>query len=105
MPLKKNKSTKFAILQEETPRQSSQGVSSFVDDSLLSDQFYKKFGLTIRNARESAGLTQEDLSNRVGINRTYLSNIENGRRSLSLFISIRIAKELKIDMEEISNYI
>jgi len=39
----------------------------------------KLIGLVIKNAREQKGLTQEELSARININQSNMSNIENGK--------------------------
>jgi len=38
----------------------------------------KGLGAAIRHFRKEAGMTQAELAERAGLNRTYLSNLENG---------------------------
>lgn len=60
------------------------------------------FGKRIRQLRCQNGLTQRDLSERVGINFTYLSKIENNRAAPpSNSVIERLAKELDADVEEL----
>lgn len=41
-------------------------------------------GIRIRMIRETLGLTQDEISKRVGLERTSIANIESGRQRLSL---------------------
>lgn len=45
---------------------------------------YKSIGKRIKTARITAGLTQEKLSELVGVSPTHLSNIETGTTRVSL---------------------
>src|SRR5688500_36923 len=44
----------------------------------------ERFGFAVKVRREELGLTQEDLAEKAGIHRTYLSDVERGTRNLSL---------------------
>jgi transcriptional regulator with XRE-family HTH domain len=48
------------------------------------DYLYREFGRTLRARRKQAGLSQEDLAQRVGMSRTSITNIEQGRQHVSL---------------------
>jgi len=85
---------------QEAPRKRKRGASSFVDDSQHSKEFYIKFGEFIRAIREKSNITQSELSTIVSINRSYLSEIESGRRKVSLFIAYKIAKSLGVSIDE-----
>jgi len=64
---------------------------------ILRDDFYPTVGLAIRSARKSSGLTQEKLALAVGLTRTSINNIENGRQKLLLDGFCRIAIALGVD--------
>ena len=49
-------------------------------------------GPAIRKYREQAGLTQAELAELAGINRTYLSNLEQGRETEQLRRILRLLK-------------
>lgn len=51
-------------------------------------------GRLIADLRKRRGLTQEDLAGLTDMDRSYLSEIENGRKNLSVVSLIRIAKAL-----------
>lgn len=61
----------------------------------------KQIGLTIGNLRRAKGISQEEFARRAGIDRAYMSNIENGRRQISIGIIERIAKALEMPMSEL----
>lgn len=48
----------------------------------------------LRDARKSAGLTQIQLSERLGKNQSYISNIERGQRRLDVIEFIRVSEAL-----------
>jgi ribosome-binding protein aMBF1 (putative translation factor) len=60
------------------------------------DEGYEQFkiGTVLRQARESAGLTQEDLANRLKTKKTAISRIENHAEDIKLSTLDRVAKAL-----------
>jgi transcriptional regulator with XRE-family HTH domain len=48
------------------------------------DRLYKQFGQRLRELRMEAGLTQEDVAERVKLRRTSITNIERGRQHIAL---------------------
>jgi transcriptional regulator with XRE-family HTH domain len=52
----------------------------------------ERFGDAVRTRREKLGLTQEDLAEKAGIHRTYLSDVERGSRNVSLVNIERLAR-------------
>lgn len=56
----------------------------------------RKFGNTLRLARQSAGLSQEELAERAGLHRTYISQLERGLKSPTLDIIVSLATSLKL---------
>jgi transcriptional regulator with XRE-family HTH domain len=61
----------------------------------------ERFGDAVRVRREALGLTQEELADRAGIHRTYLSDVERGTRNLSLVNIERLATGLSVRMAEL----
>ena len=51
--------------------------------------------------REELELTQEDLADKAGIHRTYLSDVERGTRNLSLVNIEKLAAALSMKMSEL----
>jgi integrase len=56
----------------------------------------ERFGFAVKTRREELELTQEDLADRAGIHRTYLSDVERGTRNLSLINIERLAAALDL---------
>lgn len=44
----------------------------------------RAFGRVVAQARRDAGWTQEELAHRAGVHRTYVGDLENGRKSPTL---------------------
>jgi transcriptional regulator with XRE-family HTH domain len=56
-------------------------------------------GAAIRHYREEAGLTQAELAEGVGLNRTYLSDLERGKKETEALKRIlRILRRLEVRM-------
>lgn len=62
-------------------------------------------GITIRNYRQSAGLSQERLGERMGVSTNYISLLESGKRYPSIGTLIRIARALDANPGEMLNAI
>jgi len=61
----------------------------------------ERFGTAVKFRREELGLTQEDLAEKAGIHRTYLSDIERGTRNLSLINIEKLAVALSTTMSDL----
>jgi transcriptional regulator with XRE-family HTH domain len=61
----------------------------------------ERFGFAVKLRREELELTQEDLAEKAGIHRTYLSDIERGTRNLSLINIERLAAALSLQISEL----
>ena len=56
------------------------------------------FGIRVREQRIALNLSQEKLANIADIDRTYLPDIENGKRNVSLAVAEKIAKALNVPL-------
>ena len=56
----------------------------------------QRVGANLRRAREEIGLSQEDLAERAGLHRTYVSGVERGVRNPTVTVLEKIAKALKV---------
>ena len=65
------------------------------------DEGYRDFriGVILRQAREEAGLTQEELADRVGTQKTAISRIENHAEDIKLSTIQKVAKALGKSLE------
>jgi len=60
----------------------------------------KLIGKNIAKFRKVKGFTQEDLAGAAEIDRSYLSEIENGHKNLSVTMLLKISEALDIDVNE-----
>ncbi len=56
----------------------------------------QRVGANLRQAREELGISQEDLADRAGLHRTYVSGVERGVRNPTVTVLEKLAKALKI---------
>jgi transcriptional regulator with XRE-family HTH domain len=60
-----------------------------------------RFGQRVRDLRKARSLSQEDFAGECGLDRTYISGIERGRRNVSLINIALIARTLGISVSEL----
>jgi transcriptional regulator with XRE-family HTH domain len=68
-----------------------------MDEELL----LSKFGARVRKARLVLGLSQEKLALECGLDRTYISSVERGKRNVSLINIHKLAEALEISPTEL----
>lgn len=56
----------------------------------------KQFGNRIRQIRDEAGWSQEELADRTGLHRTYISGLERGVRNPTLIVIEKLANAFSI---------
>ena len=59
------------------------------------------FGRKLRLVRQERGYSQEQLADRAGLDRTYVSSCERGKRNISLENIWRLARALGVDPSEL----
>lgn len=64
----------------------------------------ENFGHKIKFLREQKGYSIEYLANIANIDRTYISDIEKGKRNVSLLIIEKLSKALEVNIQELFNY-
>jgi transcriptional regulator with XRE-family HTH domain len=62
----------------------------------------ERFGANLRKHRIARGLSQEAFAQECGLDRTYISGIERGKRNVSLRNIEQIAKALGIPISELT---
>jgi transcriptional regulator with XRE-family HTH domain len=60
-----------------------------------------RVGLNVQALRRERELTQEELAHRARMHQTYLSGVEGGKRNPSIEVLDRIARALRVDIEEL----
>ena len=74
------------------------GVMNHVENKIA---VRKQLGARIRDKRRRQGLTQRDLALMVGLDRSYISGVENGKRNASFDNIVKIACGLGITLYEL----
>ena len=59
------------------------------------------FGKKVLERRLSLRISQETLANMADIDRTYLPDIEKGKRNVSLRVADKIAKALNVSLKDL----
>ncbi|HTC60175.1 MAG TPA: helix-turn-helix transcriptional regulator [Solirubrobacteraceae bacterium] len=59
-------------------------IGAYVRHTAHVDELYKQFGRQLRGFREEAGLTQDQIAERVKLKRTSITNIERGHQHIAL---------------------
>lgn len=62
------------------------------------------FGQAVRELRMAGGLTQEELADRAGLDRSYIGGVERGERNPSLSVVEKIAEGLGVTLAELFSY-
>lgn len=62
------------------------------------EKIKKKFGATVRKFRTIKGFSQEVLAERTGLHRTYISDVEQGERNLSLINIYKFCNALDVSL-------
>jgi transcriptional regulator with XRE-family HTH domain len=60
------------------------------------EQILSAFGATLRAYRQEAGLSQEKLAAKAGLDRTYVGSAERGERNVALINIVRLAEALGV---------
>ena len=60
-----------------------------------------RFGLAIRKRRQELNISQEELAERAALHRTYVGDIERGKRNVSLLNIAKLAKSLNLSIADL----
>lgn len=82
----------------------STGQLSSLSYIYLVKNLKENFGLKIKALREQKQYSIEYLANIANIDRTYISDIEKGKRNVSLLIIEKLAKALEVKIQELFDY-
>lgn len=58
-------------------------------------------GSNLKDVRTAAGLTQAELAERVGVSRKTINTVENGVFVPSTLLALKLAKALKVKVEDL----
>ena len=61
----------------------------------------KRFGQNLKRIRTEKGISQGDISRTLKVNRSYISNIENGKMNPTLATIAKLAKAVEVTIDEL----
>lgn len=61
-------------------------------------------GKRVKELRNKLGISQEELADLAGLDRTYVTSVECGRRNISIVNIEKLAKALKVSLAEFFNF-
>jgi ribosome-binding protein aMBF1 (putative translation factor) len=76
-------------------------IPACVQNWLVADSIVVAFGVVVQRRREALGLSQERLAHVAGIDRSYVSDIELGKKRLGLGIAQKVATGLGASLSEL----
>ena len=71
------------------------------EESRSFDHYLRGFGQRVSAMRRERGWTQQELANRAGLDRTYLSTVEQGRQNLTMGAAFRIAAAFDVSLSQL----
>ncbi len=78
---------------------------SGTDRSAKDKKYLLKIGDNIRAVRKKRGYSQEEFADIVGFSRSYYTEIETGKRNVSVLNLIKIMEALKVDPNTIIGHV
>lgn len=60
-----------------------------------------KIKILVRKFRKEKNISLETLSKKSGVSKTHINDIENNIKSPSLYVMVRLARALKVDITEL----
>lgn len=66
----------------------------------MSNTVLDLFGRRLRQFRTQQNLTQEALAKKIGLHPNYISDVENGRRNISLRLMVKLASGLGVNIKD-----
>ncbi len=71
------------------------------DRNAKDKQYLLKIGDNIRTVRKQRGYSQEEFADVAGFSRSYYTEVETGKRNISVLNLIKIIEALNVDFNEI----
>jgi transcriptional regulator with XRE-family HTH domain len=61
----------------------------------------QKFGENMKKIRTEKGMSQGDICRELGLDRAYISNVENGKQNLTINTMEKVAKVLGVSVDQL----
>lgn len=75
------------------------------DRAAKDKQYLIKLGDNIRKIRSQRGYSQEEFAELAGFSRSYYTEIETGKRNISVLNLVKIIETLKVDPNELIGFL
>ncbi len=85
-------------------KEAGQTQHECMDEMKKDANTYAGFGRKLREVRKSRALSQEDLAHLSGLDRTYISQCEAGKRNVTLRTLMSLAESLGIEPAELVDF-
>jgi DNA-binding XRE family transcriptional regulator len=89
--------TIFAVAADHADQQASPPPSRSNEDR----RYLRQLGLRVRVLRTARELTQDQLADRAGLDRTYVSRLERGQHNLTVLTLLRLTQALDVPTKEV----
>lgn len=66
----------------------------------VKNKISKKIGIALKHFRDKKNLSQEALAFEIGVDRTYISALENGTKCASVYCLFMLSKTLDVPLKE-----
>lgn len=70
-------------------------------DKSMTKSTAQKFGENMKKIRLEKDMSQGDICRELGLDRAYISNVENGKQNLTLSTMDKVAKVLGVSVEQL----
>lgn len=67
----------------------------------MKDSKLEDFGLRVRSIRKEQGLSQEQMAEKAGLDRSYMGHIERGEKNITLLKIYQIKEALQVSFAEL----
>lgn len=67
----------------------------------IKSKLRSELATVVRRKRSKLKLSQEDIAEKAGIDRTYVSRLENGRVDISIFVAHKVALALNTSLSQL----
>jgi len=68
------------------------------------EELTKKFGIKLKYYRNMRNLTQEQLSEKIGADVRYISEVERGKRNITFKTLSKFSETLSVDVSSLFNF-
>ena len=95
----------MSVVERRTPASADgrdgQGTAPRTSQGERDQVYLRQLGHRLRAHRTAAGMTQHELAERAGMDRTYVGRLEHGQHSITVLVLERLARALDVACREL----